>query len=100
MHKQQIAYRLVMAALFLGAFSYADYTKDGKTGEPEWMKLTKPSEGHHALNDTVGTWKYTMRWWAAPNAKPEESKGTSTNKWTLDGRFLEQDVKGTAMGKK
>jgi hypothetical protein len=66
--------------------------------QPEWMKYTTPGEGQKALNDTVGKFNYTMRWWAAPDAKPEESKGTSTSKWILNGRFVQQEVKGKAMG--
>ena len=68
----------------------------GKTAE--WMKYTTPGEGHKVLNDLAGKWSYTMQWWTAPGSKPEESKGSCNSKWILGGRFLQQDVKGKAMG--
>jgi hypothetical protein len=60
----------------------------------EMAKLGAPGENHKALNDVVGKWKFTSRWWMSPEAKPEESKGTATSKWVLGGRFVQQEVKG------
>jgi len=36
--------------------------------------------------------------WETRKAKAEESTGTATMKWTMGGRFLEQEFKGQAMG--
>ena len=33
------------------------------------------------------------------NSKPEEASGTQVNKLIMDGRFLQSEAKGTAMGK-
>jgi hypothetical protein len=64
-----------------------------------WMQFATPGENHKVLADAVGKWKYTSKWWQTATAKPEESKGTSTFKWILGGRYLQQDVKGKAMGR-
>lgn len=73
-------------------------TKGAAANNTEWMKYSTPSDGHKALNDLAGTFKYTAKFWMAPDTKEETTTGTSTNKWTLGGRFLQQDVKGKAMG--
>lgn len=62
-------------------------------------KLSKPGENHKVLEPMVGKWKTTTKFWMSPDAPPQESTGTSDNQWIMDGRFVQQDVKGTAMGK-
>lgn len=65
----------------------------------KWMEAATPGEPHKKLNDMVGTWQTTMRSWdKGPDAEPTVSKGTSEVKWVLDGRFLEQTMKGEMMG--
>ncbi len=83
----------------LTTFSIHSYSADVPTGTaPEWMKLTVPGEGHKALTDFVGKWKFTMSMWMGPSGKAETSSGTSTNKWIMDGRFVQQDVKSKMNG--
>lgn len=65
---------------------------------PEWMKYTKPGEGQKMLSELTGRWNYTMKWWNTKDAKPEESKGTSTAKMILGGRFIQHDVTSKVMG--
>lgn len=76
------------------------WAKETKKAEapPEWMKYTVPGEGHQILKDLAGNWKNTTKWWASATAKPEESKGTTSSKLILGGRFLQSDFKSTAMG--
>ncbi len=64
----------------------------------EMMQLSSPGEQHKNLEPLVGSWTYVLRMWADAKAKPDESKGTSVNKWIMNGRFVQSDVKGTAMG--
>ena len=73
-------------------------TTGAATNNTDWMKYSTPTDGHKVLSDLAGTFKYTAKFWMAPNTKEETTTGTSTNKWTLGGRFLQQDVKGKAMG--
>src|SRR3954452_2983411 len=73
----------------------------GQAGSPdmmaEMMALSKPKENHKLLSSLDGTWDFTLKFWMnpAPNAKPEESKGTATRKSVMDGRYVMMDVTGT-----
>lgn len=63
-----------------------------------WEKAITPNENHKLLDYMVGTWDTTIRFWMEPGGKPEVSSGTSTMKWILGNRWVEQRFKGTAMG--
>lgn len=58
-----------------------------------------PGEPHKGLAEMAGKWNYTSKWWMTKDAQPQESKGTSTMRMILGGRFLEQNLKGMSMGK-
>jgi hypothetical protein len=93
--------RIVSVALaFVAGIAVADIpTNKPATGNaPEWMKHTQPGEGHKMLSEMTGRWSYTMKWWATPSAKPDESKGTATGKMILGGRFLQQEVSSKVNG--
>src|ERR1700730_12613086 len=62
----------------------------------QMMELSKLNENHKLLGDLAGTWSYTIKMWMNPdpNAKPEESKGTSVTKSMMDGRYFVTDVTG------
>jgi len=62
------------------------------------MKYGTPGELHKKLEAMVGNWNFITRWWAEAGAPPEESKGTSVNKWILGGRFVQEDITGDMMG--
>ncbi len=64
----------------------------------QMVKMGTPGENHKALEPLVGNWNHMVRYWMDPNAKPEESKGTSTNRWILGGRFLQAEAKGNMNG--
>jgi hypothetical protein len=63
----------------------------------QMMELAKLSENHKLLAGMAGSWTYTVKMWMDPdpNAKPQESKGTSVTKSIMDGRFFVTDVIGT-----
>jgi len=71
---------------------------DEKAMMDAWMKFATPGEGHKWLDPLVGTWDAKITMWMAPGAPPQESTGTSENKWVLGGRFVEQRYEGTFMG--
>jgi len=75
-------------------------TNPAEANKAEWMKLTQPTENHKALGDIVGKWNFNMKWWQTPEAKPQESKGTASNKWIFGGRFVQQDAKSKMGGQK
>ncbi len=91
----------LLGMLWIAGSAFGDYQTNtsNKGAAPEWIKNTVPGEGHKIFKDLVGTWKHTSKFWMDANAKPEESKGTSTSKLIMGGRFLQTDYKGTAMGK-
>jgi len=65
----------------------------------EYMALASPSDHHKHLESMVGSWKTTTSvWMAGPDNDPMESAGTSEKVWILDGRFVEEKIKGSMMG--
>lgn len=62
------------------------------------QEASTPGEQHKVLEQLVGEWNHTSKFWETADGKPEESKGTSSMKMVLGGRYLQQDVKGKAMG--
>jgi len=74
-------------------------TTTKESAPPEWLKHTQPSAAHKKnLELLVGSFTYTSKMWMEPTSTPEESSGTSEAKWILDGRFVQETVKGKAMG--
>lgn len=64
----------------------------------KWMEYATPNENHKVLEQLVGSWDHTVSWKMAPDAKPEESKGTSDIEMIMGGRYLQHKVQGTFMG--
>jgi len=64
----------------------------------KWQEYATPAEGHKILNSLVGSWTYTMKHRMKAGAPQEELIGSSENSWIMDGRFVEEKVKGTWMG--
>jgi hypothetical protein len=89
----------VLTALILGAPAFAAHDEKDQKGMEQFMKYTTPGEQHAVLKDLVGNWKLTTKFWMEANAKPEESKGSQTNRLIMDGRFLQTEHVGKAMGK-
>ncbi len=91
--------------LFVLLFSLTSFADDKKAEamDAEMMKKAQeyatPGEPHKRLAEMAGKWNYTSKWWMTSDAKPEESKGTSTMRMIMGGRYLEQNLKGMAMGK-
>lgn len=49
------------------------------------------SPEHQRLGALIGNWKAATRAWRGPGAPAEEGKGTMSNFWMLDGRFVGQE---------
>ncbi len=64
----------------------------------KWQQYATPAEGHKPLEQMVGDWNYTLKYWSSPDAPPEESSGENEIEWILGKRFLEMEVEGTSMG--
>ena len=93
-----------LAAMIFSLSTYAA-NQEAKM-DPKMMEMMKkyeaagtPGEQHKVLKETVGSWKTTSQMWHSANAKPETTQGTAHFKMVLDGRWLQQDFSGKAMGK-
>ena len=71
---------------------------DEKAMMEMWKKAGTPGDMHKKMNDMVGTFEADVRMWMDPSKPPEDSKGTSVNKWVLGDRFVETKYDGTMMG--
>ena len=66
----------------------------------KWQEVMTPGEEHKQLGFLVGSWTTESKMWMnGPDAPPEMTKGTSTMKYVLGGRFVQQEMKSTMMGK-
>jgi hypothetical protein len=65
----------------------------------KWETAATPGAQHKALEPLVGDWNIESKSWMSPDAPPMESKGTTTTRWILGGRFLQDDFSGEFMGK-
>lgn len=61
-------------------------------------QYTSVNEHHELLTSLAGKWNATVQLWMEPDAKPEESEGSSDGKLIMGGRFLEQSYQGVLMG--
>ena len=100
---QKTLFTLILS-LFVSTSAFAAdkaKTKDDPKMQEMMKKMAEastPNEHHKRLADMAGNWSYTSKMWESENATPEESKGTSKMKMILGGRWLQQDIKGKAMG--
>lgn len=60
-----------------------------------WMDFTTPGAGHQALEERAGTWKLEVKYWMPGATEPILSNGTSTVKWIMDGRYLEDHTEAS-----
>jgi hypothetical protein len=54
----------------------------------------KPGPEHQKLQPFVGHWTFTMKVWTDPSRPPAELKGTVERQWIMDGRFVQETVRG------
>ena len=59
----------------------------------------RPGPGHKALEPLVGKWKAEVKCWHEPGEQAQVTQGRAEAKWTLNGRFLEEEFHGEMMGK-
>ena len=57
-----------------------------------------PGPGHKALGAFVGDWKAEVKCFHEGNA-PQVSHATAKSRWTLNGRFVDEEFHGEMMGK-
>ena len=59
----------------------------------------KPGPGHKALEHFVGSWRAEVKCWHEPGREAHVSQGTAKGRWTMSGRFLQEDFQGEMMGR-
>jgi hypothetical protein len=64
-----------------------------------WNEAAAVGKEHKVLSKAAGSWSYTSTWWENETDAPSVSKGKSKMKMILGGRFLQQDMAGSVMGK-
>jgi hypothetical protein len=94
---------LLMIALCLAPLSASCASNSAAEADPErmmarWMEFMTPGTGHAHLAPRVGTWNMKVRMISAPGAPVEESRGTSTVEWVMDGRYLRDTTTGEFAG--
>ena len=97
----------VLIAAIVMLASGSAFAKDSKAKADEkkqemmkrWVEYSTPGPEHKILQGMVGQWKYTSKFWETENSKPEESKGTSTMRMIMGGRFLEHKTRGKALAR-
>lgn len=90
--------KFLMTAIALVSFSAFAADKSSPEMMKKWEEYSTPGEQHKFLSGFEGNWTYTQKMWQTKDAKPEEATGTATMKMVMGGRYLQQEVKGTAMG--
>jgi hypothetical protein len=64
-----------------------------------WTLAGEPNAHHQKLAQLKGDWKFTTQWRATAQEKAVESSGTSTFTVLYGGRYVEQRMEGTVLGK-
>jgi hypothetical protein len=64
-----------------------------------YEKLAAPGPQHAELAKLAGDWNVVSKMWMDPKQPPMETKGTSSGKMILGGRFLQTEFNGEMMGK-
>jgi len=108
--KQRLSFCLfIAAAAFLAGAPLSAQEKAGKQQPPtqaqedemmkRWQAAMTPGAPHKVLETMAGEWtSETKVWMAGPDAPPAVTKGSSTMKMVIGGRFLQHDMTGEMMG--
>jgi len=77
-----------------------EQTPESQEMMKKWMQAITPGEAHKKLGAFVGSWDLNESiWMGGPSAPPTVTKGSAVIKWSLDGRFIQQELDGEMMGK-
>jgi len=81
----------VTAALIASCASSAHHAAPVSEEEMgrRWMEFMTPGSGHQVLNERAGNWKLEIKFWMPGSPEAMASSGTSSMRWILDGRYLE-----------
>lgn len=100
MRRRVAACALVMVTVVSGAVLAQDTPKKGAEDQAvmaAYQKAMTPGPQHAALAEMAGEFKITVT--SYMGAEPDVSTGTASRKMIMGGRYLEETVHGTAMGR-
>jgi Protein of unknown function (DUF1579) len=89
-----------VAALFLAARPVQDKPADPMAMFGDSAAYLTPNENHKWLAQFLGEWDVTMRLTMVPGGPPMESKGKSSARWLMDGRWLLHESEVDMFGQK
>lgn len=88
----------VVSQLVIGCSLRPDSSSGGVSAvgltATEWASLSQPGPSHKLLDIFVGEWDTRISFWSAPKADPQISRGTSSIRWIVGNRFLQEDFRG------
>lgn len=97
---------MLIATATAACAAFATKEKPTTGMDPKMQEMMKkyeeaatPGAQHKILAGLAGNWKTTSQMWESKDGKPATSKGKATFKMILGGRWLQQEFKGTAMGR-
>lgn len=67
--------------------------------EEAWLATMSPGEPHEWLAQMAGEWTFETSMWMNPSAPPTKSTGESTKTMIMEGRYLQEEMKGEMMGR-
>jgi hypothetical protein len=86
-------------ALFAATVCQSHAKTPAQTELPAAVRLALPGEQHSWLNPLVGEWNVEMLVFPAAGAQPIVSREVkATRRWTLDGRYLREELRGVVFG--
>ncbi|HEX7343080.1 MAG TPA: DUF1579 domain-containing protein [bacterium] len=99
--------KLCSAGLLAALLAVVSIQAKEPQGSPEmeammkkWEEMATPGEAHKLLDQFVGNWDYTSKFWMeGPDKPPAESKGSCSVRWILGGRFIQDETTGEMLGK-
>ena len=94
---------IVIAAMVIASVTATAQDKQANADKNAMMQkileASTPGQAHKLLDGFVGTWDATTSiWMEGPDKPPAVSKGTTTFRWILGGRFLQEEATGEMMG--
>lgn len=54
-----------------------------------YMEYATPGPAHRVLDERIGTWDFTAKFWSPGSPEVMEATGTSVVSWILDGHYIE-----------
>jgi hypothetical protein len=87
----------LVVVVVLAGRTWAQDAKSPPTPEALLKALAEAGKSgpeHQKLQPFVGDWTFTMKVSTDPSQPPAELKGTIERKWIMDGRFVQETVRG------